>query len=134
MINNIRYDNYSSKDKGYTIYSVYGEDPNADMSGYHVNPFLGNVEGTFDEVIEYAAEHMPNFYTWGGGGYILPYKSLKQNADPIILNKVKKLKIERKAKLNNFVTAEIDNLIDNINILSKDDIKQILIEIKNKMI
>ena len=61
---NLRYAEYSSKDGGYCVYSVYGEDPNCDMFGSHISPFLGNVEGTFQEVLEYAANNMKRFYAW----------------------------------------------------------------------
>lgn len=129
----LRYSEYSSKDGGYCVYSVYGEDPNCDIFGSHNSPFLGNVEGTFIEVLEYAANNMRGFYAWGGGGYIIPYKDKKENADPIILNKGKKLKIERKAKLKKLVQADIDFIIENIDNLNKDEIKIHLTDIKKRL-
>ncbi len=96
---NLRYSTYSSVDNGYCVYSVFGEDSNCDLGGYHHNPFLGNVEGTFKDVLEYAANNMNGFYAWGGGGYIVPVSN--KNDTPIILNKSKKVKIERKSKLKN---------------------------------
>jgi len=130
---NLRYAEYSSKDGGYCVYSVYGEDPNCDMFGSHISPFLGNVEGTFQEVLEYAANNMKRFYAWGGGGHIVPYKEKKENVEPIVLNKGKKLKLERKAKLKKLIQIDIDILIENIDNMDKDSIKKSLIEIKNKL-
>jgi len=130
---NLRYSECSSKDGGYCVYSVYGEDPNCDMGGYHNSPFLGNVEGTFQEVLEYAANNMSGFYQWGGGGHVVPYKEKKENAEPIVLNKGKKLKIERKAKLKKLIQVDIDMLIENIDIMDKESIKKSLMEIKNKL-
>jgi hypothetical protein len=130
---NLRYAEYSSKDGGYCVYSVYGEDPNCDMGGSHIAPFLGNVEGTFQEVLEYAANNMKRFYAWGGGGHIVPYTEKKENVEPIVLNKGKKLKLERKAKLKKLIQVDIDMLIENIDIMDKDSIKKSLIEIKNKL-
>ena len=130
---NLRYGEYSSKDGGYCVYSVYGEDPNCDMGGSHISPFLGNVEGTFQEVLEYAANNMNSFYAWGGGGHITPYKELKGNVEPIVLNKGKKLKLERKAKLKKLIQVDIDMIIENIELMDKEAIKNSLIEIKNKL-
>ena len=81
----------SSKDGGYCVYAVYGEGDL--LSGYHINPFLCNVEGTFKDVLEYAANNVNGFYTLGGGGYIIPITS------NIILDESKKLKLERKEKI-----------------------------------
>lgn len=129
----IRYDRYSSVDEGYCVYLVYGEDPNADMGGYHHSPFLGSVEGTFDQVLEYAADNMRGFYSWGSGGYIIPKTKLKENIEPIILNPAKKLKKERYKKLKKFVLNDIDALVENLNNMDKDTIKTTLIEIKKKI-
>jgi len=132
--NNLKYSEYSSVDGGYCIYSVYGEDPNCDMGGHHSNPFLGNVEGTFKEVLEYAANEMPRFYQWGGGGHIKPFKKLRESADPVVLNPAKKLKLSRKTKLNNLVAADIENLIDIFESMSNEEIKVALEGIKEKII
>jgi len=132
--NNLNYNVYSSVDGGYCVYSVFGEDPNCDMGGSHYTPFLGNVEGTFKDVLEYASNNMGGFYQWGGGGHIKPYKKLKESADPIILNPAKKLKLSRKAKLNNLVAADIENLMDTFENMSNDEIKNALKKIKEKII
>ena len=129
----LRYSAYSSVDAGYTVYSVYGEDHNCDMGGSHSNPFLGNVEGTFKDVLEYAANEMSGFYTWGGGGYIKPYASVSGNSAPIVLNSARKLKLERKAKLRRIACEDIDYMIENINSMSIDSIKNQLIELKNRL-
>lgn len=132
--NNLNYSKYLSIDGGYCVYSVYGEDTNCDLGGSHSNPFLGNVEGTFIEVLEYAANNMSGFYQWGGGGYIKPFKNVKESAEPIILNKAKKLKLSRKAKLNKLVASDIENLIEKFDTMSNDEIKNALNEIKKRII
>lgn len=129
----LRYAEYSSKDGGYCTYAVYGEDPNCDMGGSHICPFLGNVEGTFSEVLEYAANEMKGFYAWGGGGHIRPVKDLNESVEPIVLNSTKKLKRERKEKLNNLTKVDFENLISEFDMLSKSEIKNRLIEIKNRL-
>ena len=50
----------------YGFWKILGEDPNCDMSGPHVQPDLGVVEGKLEDVIKYAVE-LPNFWQWGGG-------------------------------------------------------------------
>lgn len=130
-INNIRYNQYSSIDGGYCVYSVYGEDSNCDMGGSHVNPFLGTVEGTFNDVIKYAADNMKSFYAWGGGGYIKPFAI--ENIcllNTVVLDKKKNIKNERKAKLKKLVKANIDTLIESIDTMTIEEIKQSLIDIK----
>ena len=129
MKKNIRYNEYSSVDGGYTVYAVYGEDPNCDLGGSHSNPYLGDVEGTFEEVLEYAAKNMKRFYSWGGGGYIKP--RVNDFNEPIVLDKTKKLKLERKEKLKKLTRANLNYLIENIDSMSKEDIKNNLIEIAN---
>jgi len=130
---NLRYSEYSSKDGGYTVYAVYGEDPNCDMGGSHHNPFLGNVEGVFKEVLEYAANNMSMFYQWGGGGYIVPLKNLQESSKPLVVNKQKKLKLERKKKLEQLMRVNIDELIVNVDTMTKEEIKLALNEIKNSI-
>ena len=63
----------------------------------------------------------------------MPYKEKKENVEPIVLNKGKKLKLERKAKLKKLIQIDIDILIENIDNMDKDSIKKSLIEIKNKL-
>lgn len=53
------------------VWQIYGEDPNCDYNGSHVQPLLDTVSGSLDDVIEYAIS-LPRFYTWGGGGNIKP--------------------------------------------------------------
>lgn len=53
----------------YGIWNVYGEDPNCDLGGSHVNPYLGAIEGKLVDVIREAVE-LPGFWQWGGGGKI----------------------------------------------------------------
>jgi hypothetical protein len=51
------------------VWRIFGEDPNCDMGGSHVQPDLGMVEGKLSDVIEYAVE-LSNFFAWGSGGDI----------------------------------------------------------------
>lgn len=51
------------------VWSIYGEDPNCDYSGYHSQPYLKTVQGTLKNVILHAVI-LPNFWTWGAGGEI----------------------------------------------------------------
>jgi len=133
--NNLRYCDYSSKDGGYCVYSVYGEDSNCDMGGSHSNPFLGNVEGTFKEVLEHAANNMSRFYAWGGGGYIVPKKkNLTESVDAVVLDGAKKIKRSRKAKLNKLAAADIENLIDTFETMTNDEIKETLSNIKKRIL
>jgi hypothetical protein len=60
-------ENHSLEDEG--VWQVYGEDPNCDMGGSHVQPFLGMYDGKLIDVIRYAVE-LPNFWEWGSGGDI----------------------------------------------------------------
>lgn len=51
------------------VWRVRGEDPNCDMGGHHHQPELGIFEGCLRDIIGYAV-HLPDFWTWGGGGSI----------------------------------------------------------------
>lgn len=119
------------KDGGYTIYAVYGEDENCDMGGYHSNPLLGYVEGSYQDVLEYAKK-MNGFYAWGAGGYIKP-ANLDKQTKVIVLDKSVQLKRERKKKLQSLVGAELDSLIENIDSMSTDEIKSVLRNIKDSL-
>lgn len=131
---NLIYCEYSSIDGGYCVYSVYGEDSNCDMGGSHVCPFLGTVEGTFKDVLEYAANNMSGFYTWGGGGYIKPFAIENiVNINTIILDEKKSIKLKRKAKLKKLVKANIDTLIESIDTMKIEEIKQRLIDIRENL-
>jgi len=123
---NLRYSKYGSVDGGYTIYSVYGEDPNCDFGGSHTNPFLGRVEGTFKDVLEYAANNMGGFYQWGSGGYVHPSTKSK----PIIANESKRLKLERRKKLLKLMYKNVDSIIENVDSMTKDEIKEALRDLK----
>lgn len=51
------------------IWRIYGEDPNPDMGGYHNEPHLDTVKGTFLQAAERAI-NLPSFVGWGAGGHI----------------------------------------------------------------
>lgn len=48
---------------------VRGEDPNCDLGGYHHQPLLGVVHGTYRAAVMWAVQH-PGFYAWGNGGTV----------------------------------------------------------------
>lgn len=52
-------------------WDVYGEDPNPDFNGVHEQPFLGTVEGTLQNAIEWAVGQR-DWMAWGRGGTIKP--------------------------------------------------------------
>lgn len=130
---NLRYSEYSSTDGGDTVYAVYGEDPNCDMGGHHHNPFLGNYEGTFVEVLEHVANNVSGFYQWGGGGHIKPVSLLQEYSNTIVIDEKKKLKVERKKKLKSLMKITIDTLIEDVDTMSKDEIKSALLELKKNL-
>jgi len=51
------------------VWSVSGEDPNADLGGSHHKPFLGKFRGRLTDVIDHAV-NLSGFWSWGGGGDI----------------------------------------------------------------
>lgn len=54
-------------------WKVFGEDPNPDWGGPHVEPFLGHFKGVLIDVINKAVE-LPEFWQWGAGGRIQAYR------------------------------------------------------------
>lgn len=66
---------YSLEEEG--MWQIFGEDPNCDFGGSHVQPNLGFVEGKLEDVIEYAVD-LPNFWAWGSGGSIKKIDNVKQ--------------------------------------------------------
>ena len=128
----VRYNERSSVDAGYNIYAIYGEDANCELAGFHSNPHIGNAEGTFAEVLEYASK-LPGFYQWGGGGYIKPLIEKDTKNRVVVLNEAKKLQLERHAKLNKLIKLDIDYLIDNFDNLPKEEIITSLKQLKNKL-
>lgn len=58
---------YNMYERG--LWSVYGEDPNCDLGGPHVEPYLFTAQGELQKVIEKAVM-TPRFWQWGGGGRI----------------------------------------------------------------
>jgi hypothetical protein len=49
------------------IWHVWGEDPNCDLGGAHVSPFLGTFEGRLADVLTEVTK-LGGFWTWGSGG------------------------------------------------------------------
>lgn len=72
-----RFEKERAKEVG--IWDIFGEDPNCDFGGHHSNPYLGTVEGSYEDAYAYAMT-LAGFYTWGGGGY------LTKKSEPQIIN------------------------------------------------
>ncbi len=53
----------------YGTWRIFGEDSNPDFGGSHHCPELALVEGTLDDIIDYAVA-LPRFWAWGSGGEI----------------------------------------------------------------
>ena len=51
------------------VWKILGEDPNCDFGGYHTQPNLGTVSGTYQKALEYAVTQ-PLFFGWGSGGSV----------------------------------------------------------------
>jgi hypothetical protein len=51
------------------LWQVWGEDPNCDFGGAHVNPFLGTFEGRLADVLTEVVE-LGGFWQWGSGGKV----------------------------------------------------------------
>lgn len=53
----------------YGTWRIFGEDSNPDFGGSHHCPELALVEGTLNDIIDYAVA-LPRFWAWGSGGEI----------------------------------------------------------------
>ena len=53
----------------YGTWRIFGEDSNPDFGGSHHCPELALVEGTLNDIIDYAVS-LPRFWAWGSGGEI----------------------------------------------------------------
>ena len=58
---------HSLEEEGF--WQIYGEDPDCDFSGPHIQPNLGVIQGKLDDVINKAVI-MKGFWNWGYGGDI----------------------------------------------------------------
>jgi hypothetical protein len=99
--------NYRPDESG--TWQIFGEDPNCDFGGAHTEPFLATVQGTYAAVVAYALE-LPGFFTWGGGGRVVPVSIVKVDGETI--RQIVVLKSRRqtlKAQLND-VEAELKKL------------------------
>ena len=56
------------------VWDVYGEDPNCDLGGSHIRPYLGSWYGSLRLVL-HKAVNRHDFWSWGYGG------NIKLNAD-----------------------------------------------------
>lgn len=103
---------YSLDSKG--IWDIYGEDPNCDMGGTHHTPFLERVSGRLEDVFAYA-EQLPQFWQWGDGGEIRPYKEKGIREIPIGWgNEANRQEREEKARK---IQQEIEKLQGQLNTL-----------------
>lgn len=88
---------------------VYGEDPNCDLGGSHIEPILGYFEGEYADVLAYA-KTLKGWSAWGAGGkvkeYTIPvFKKINKEA----MGKQNLLKIEKEKLLSQL--AEIEKQI-----------------------
>jgi hypothetical protein len=95
---------YPPETKGRWI--IKGEDPNCDFGGYHSNPDLALVYGTYKNVIEYAFS-LKGFFSWGSGGNITLQEPTENlfNVDDHFSPEMKKLREDREA-----LQAKLDEL------------------------
>lgn len=86
------------------LWHIFGEDPNCDLPGSHVQPDLGFVEGKLGDAIEYAI-NLPGFWQWGAGGNIKKVEN------------VHKVSAEANARLNalRMKKKELEKQISDIN-------------------
>ena len=92
-------------------WEIRGEDPNADLGGSHVEPFLGVVHGEYSDVVDYALE-LRGFFSWGHGGEIKPIKIIE--VDGKSARRVKELRAQKaqlEAQLHE-VNAELNPSFD----------------------
>ncbi len=61
------------------VWQIYGEDPNCDFGGPHIQPLLATVQGKYAAVVEHALG-LGQFFTWGGGGKIERVEILQVDA------------------------------------------------------
>lgn len=54
----------------YGRWKIFGEDPNCDLGGYHSQPLLGEVNGTYVNIVDYALT-LDGFVGYGSGGSIV---------------------------------------------------------------
>ncbi len=92
------------------LWQIRGEDPNCDFGGHHCQPDLGTVEGTLQDVIEYAVG-LKNFWTWGCGGNI-ELISVKK-IDPVANRRISELRQEAKDLEDRLkeINAELKDLV-----------------------
>jgi hypothetical protein len=89
------------------VWTIYGEDSNCDLGGFHSEPLLEVVYGTYKNVVEYAIG-LDGFFAWGSGGRIVRMKEKTEirNIDVLFSEKGKKLVEEKDQLLKRL--AEID--------------------------
>lgn len=51
------------------FWEICGEDSNCDFGGYHHEPLLTRIEGTYSDAVELALS-LDGFFSWGAGGSI----------------------------------------------------------------
>ena len=71
---------YRADEQG--TWQIFGEDPNCDFGGSHVEPLLGIVQGDYAAAVEHALG-LPSFFTWGGGGRIEPIHVVKVDGNTL---------------------------------------------------
>lgn len=98
---------YPSGQEG--VWQIYGEDPNCDLGGSHIEPHLETVSGRYADVVDYALK-LNGFFTWGSGGRIVPYKypNVKQIPDRRGPEYLKALCKEKEVLLKRLTEIELE--------------------------
>ena len=95
-------------------WQILGEDPNCDLGGPHHQPELATVTGTYENVVDYALT-LKGFFSWGGGGRIVPLNPPTNilNVDKLRSPAVKALEDERRVlqKRLSAIETELQNLL-----------------------
>lgn len=85
---------------------VCGEDPNADLLGSHVMPYLGTVAGPYWEVLNKVVE-LPGFFSWGCGGSLSLLSKLQANASNCTTKKGNNSSMHNKRDIKNSDTSPL---------------------------
>ena len=104
---------YSANEHG--TWKILGEDPNCDWGGYHHEPELCVVTGTYANVVEFAM-NMTGFWQWGAGGSIVKIAPTvnvdKFNSPRVVELKAEKAKIEKTIAEARLSLAKIEVELD----------------------
>lgn len=91
------------------LWQVNGEDPNCDMGGSHIQPYLGTFEGKLEDVVAHAVR-LPGFWQWGAGGTITKVAPVKITAEIIARRNALESKIKDLETQITQARKELENL------------------------